>query len=494
MHTGTSVFGLQLLVILLFNTCSFSQPWKEHGHLVVSENGHFLEHADGTGFFWLGGTAWMLPRLDPDQVDRYLKDRAEKGFNVIQFTANNMGRVNYLGELPFRGKGRPWNQVLPNESYWEHIDYIIDRAAELGLYIAFFAWWGNDAGDPGWREGKETRQHFADPDVHNYLYGKYLGDRYNDRPNMIWVGAGECHKPAGVMFPDRQRPLGKRHRNRLTAVIRGIRETEPGIHLYTIHPVSFLSSSEDFHHEQWLDFNMIQSHAVPEYIVPLVWADWNLEPAKPSLVAEGWYEAENRLYSRWTGMKTVHDDTIHEAWKQRYQAYWAVFAGGFGFTYGHRNIWRMEDDSGNPGRLPQHVLDAPGAASLVHLKSLIESKPVHSRVPDPDLVSPGTRGRTSGLSPDLRIATRALDGSWAFIYTTRGSLIRVRMNRLATGQADAFWYSPDCGKWTAEGSQHDEKIPFRSMIPSGQAAGDCYFDPPGNPCNGNDRVLVLEIH
>ena len=484
---------LLLFLSSLLTHFSPAQRWEEHGHLKVSENGHFLEHEDGTGFFWLGCTAWMLARLNPEDVDRYLKDRAEKGFTVIQFTSTNMGRTNYQGEWPFTGEGRPWEKVELNESYWKHIDYIMDKAAEYDLYAAIFVWWGSDASDPHRREGKPTRQHFSDPDLHNYQFGKLLGERYNTRPNIIWVGAGEYHKPVSAMFPKRQTPITEAHKNRLVSVIKGIKESDHGIHLYTIHPISFLSSSEDFHEAAWLDFNMIQTHAIPEFTVPLTLADWKKEPVKPTFNAEGWYENEWELFERWTGMKKSADISLDPDWKQRFQAYWAVFAGGFGFTYGHKNLWRMENEAGEPGKLPQDILDAPGSSSLMYLRSLIESKPIQSRIPDPTLVTSGTTGRDSGLSPDLRIGTRAGDGSWAFIYSTWGSLVRVNMDRLKKGHGSAYWFNPRNGKWHVKESDSDQKTAFQNSIPSGGGAVEQYFDPPGKPGDGNDWVLVLEI-
>ncbi len=112
---------LSLLTSFLTVSLAVAQPWEEHGRLQVSDNGHFLEHTDGTGFFWLGCTAWMLPRLAPADVDRYLQDRADKGFTVIQFVVTNMRRPNYRGDHPFQGDERPWERVAFHEPYWEHI-------------------------------------------------------------------------------------------------------------------------------------------------------------------------------------------------------------------------------------------------------------------------------------------------------------------------------------------------------------------------------------
>ena len=56
--------------------------------LKVSDNKRFLVTAEGKPFFWLGDTAWELfHRLKREEADRYLKDRADKGFTVIQAVA-----------------------------------------------------------------------------------------------------------------------------------------------------------------------------------------------------------------------------------------------------------------------------------------------------------------------------------------------------------------------------------------------------------------------
>ena len=56
-----------------------------HGPLVVSQNHRFLQHKDGTPFFWLADTGWLLFRqLTREEAERYLEDRQAKGFTVIQ--------------------------------------------------------------------------------------------------------------------------------------------------------------------------------------------------------------------------------------------------------------------------------------------------------------------------------------------------------------------------------------------------------------------------
>ncbi len=462
-------------------------PWEAHDPLQVSDNGHFLQHADGTGFFWLGDTAWKLARLAPEDVERYLTDRASKGFNVVQM--NLVGAMpNYAGEMPFEGPGPPWAAVRLNEGYWQHIDHILRRARAHGLYVAAFAWWGRAADDT-----------FTQPDVHNYAYGRALGARFADEPHLIWVGAGEYHTP-NMWRP----PLSEAHASNLVRLVEGVRDADAGQHLMAMHPLSFLSSSEEFHDAPWLDFNMVQSHVYAHVIAPLVSGDWGRAPAKPTLNAEGWYEGEEGLYERRARVRRVEGETYDTAWIQRYQAYWSVFFGSIGYTYGHMNLWCMhptqayweadrEALNAPPGTLLQSALDAPGSADLCHLRALITSKPVPLRVPDPSLVSLNTRGTDGTLSPNLRCATRAEDGAWAFVYSTRGEVVRVLMRKLADGHADAFWFNPRNGLWRHAGAEHATKRPFATGIPSGAGAPDRDFSPPGAPTDGNDWVLALEV-
>ena len=52
--------------------------------LTISNNKHYLLD-DGKPFFWLGDTGWLIfGNLTEDEAYTYLRNRAEKGFNVIQ--------------------------------------------------------------------------------------------------------------------------------------------------------------------------------------------------------------------------------------------------------------------------------------------------------------------------------------------------------------------------------------------------------------------------
>lgn len=128
----------------------------------------------------------------------------------------------------------------------------------------------------------------------------------------------------------------------------------------------------------------------------------------------------------------------------RRKAYWAVFAGACGHTYGHNDIYGFFVPS-HPGQvvpLPEgpgqrgswkDALAAPGGAQMQYLRALMESRPFLTRVPDQGLIVPQTarEGRLTHL-----VYTRATDGQ-AVLY--------VNGRQEATGQVGGTMDNWDAG-------------------------------------------------
>lgn len=431
-------------------------PWKAHGPLRVTANGHFLEHADGTPFFWLGDTAWTLfDSLAPAETLIYLRDRKAKGFNVIQAVALRWrnGRPNHAGEEPLHGR----DPTRPNESYFQHVDWVISQAEALGLYVALLPTWGDNitGGFP------DTPILFdAERALH---YGRWIGQRYRDRPNVVWVIGGDTH------------PVwrGKDYTEVFRALARGVTlGVTGGAHhgrvLMTYHPTATESSSRWLHAEPWLDFNMIQSgHSGrwdrdDEYIR----ADYQRSPAKPVLDAEPAYEDHPISFrlenGRW------------DAAGIRRRAYGAVLAGAAGHTYGANGIFQFTQPDSEPDlRLDPRVwieaLQLPGAAQMRHLRDLMESRPFTSGVPDQSLVA----DTASGM--EKIIALRG-DG-FLLAYTPTGRPIPLHLGRISGAHVEAHWYDPRTGEATAAG-----------VFPN---HGSRTFSPPAAQPE-SDWVLVLD--
>jgi Protein of unknown function (DUF4038) len=85
--------------------------------LKISPNRRYLVSAEGAPFFYLGDTAWALfQRLDRAETDRYLEDRARKGFTVIQAAAlsefDGLRVPNRAGDLPLHN-GDHFGRTMP---------------------------------------------------------------------------------------------------------------------------------------------------------------------------------------------------------------------------------------------------------------------------------------------------------------------------------------------------------------------------------------------
>jgi hypothetical protein len=152
--------------------------------LRTSPDGHFLVSESGP-FFWMGDTAWeLIHRATREEIDHYLANRQQKDFNVVQTVAiaelDGPTQPNAYGECPLIG-GDP---LAPNLRYFEHVDYVIDQAARYGLYVALL---------PTWAEWVTPRFHaplFTTP-KQGYAYGHFLGQRYGQRTNVIWILGGD---------------------------------------------------------------------------------------------------------------------------------------------------------------------------------------------------------------------------------------------------------------------------------------------------------------
>lgn len=429
--------------------------------LRVSENNRYLVEADGAPFFWLGDTAWELfHRLDREEADYYLQNRADLGFTVIQAVVlaeeDGLNDPNPYGEVPLFDQ----DPQRPNEAYFEHVDYIIARAAELGLYVAVLPTWG-DKWNLKWGQGPEI---FTPENA--LAFGEYLGNRYKDYPNIIWVVGGD-------------RPIEEpAHREIVISMADGLRMGDERTHLITFHPMGGQGSAEYFHDEEWLDFNMRQTGHTRAFTgrYEVVRTDYNREPIKPVIDAEPIYEDHPIDFRREErGHSTAAD--------VRRPLYWNLFGGAFGHTYGHHSVWQMWEAG---RRLVNHplmpwneALYQPGAAQMQYGRKLMESRPFMSRIPDDTILIPHPVASSAvpGAGEYRYTATRDSEGTYAMIYVPVGRDFEVRMDAINGPEVIAWWYNPRTGEVEQIGTFSNN--------------GTQTFSPP-LPGENLDWVLVLD--
>ncbi len=441
-----------------------NQPESEQilPRLKVHPNHRYLMTGKDQPFFWLGDTAWWIRWLLPADVELYMSHRARHGFNLIQVHCGFKVK-DYAGNRAFIDD----HPLQPCEAYWQTIDAIVEKALSHHLYVVLFPMWGN-----------EYAEAFGGDLDKAESFGHWIGRRYAHWSHVLWSVSGEYDS-----INDYHLPILTPQKQLFHSVAKGLRSAHHGQQLMTIHPGVARTSSMDFHDAEWLDFNMLQSghmNDCAQFELPenheLIAEDYERRPLKPVLDGESFYE--DTPDGVWV-YKTI-DQPRCEAAAVRRKAYGSVFAGAFGHTYGHNDVYGFFKLAfpGQVLELPQgpgqrgdwrQSLDAPGALQLKHLRTLIESRSFFDRVPDDSLIvtDPG-----QGLE---RIkATRPAGGEWAMIYLPLGQTVDVDLNRLAGQKVKSVWFNPRNGEYL---EHHTLSRQVQSLTP---------------PDRGTDWVLLLD--
>jgi len=447
------------------NSTASSTPVPSLPLLKISPNNRFFVQDNGHPFFWLADTAWGLyPHATPSDVDIYLHDRAAKGFTVIQTVAvlwDGRRRANYAGQLPFLPYDPPPapyvpDPTKPNEAYFQNMDNVINKAQSLGFYVAILPFWLKGiAGNVPALLDPPTAQWFC----------HYLAWRYRDKP-VIWILGGDT---AG------NTPTGPDYLPLVRAMAAGLRAGDGGVHLITYHPTGKESSSFWFQNEPWLSFDLLQSgHFIHNTNYEMVAVDYTKTPIKPIVDGEPGYE---NITDRLVSALDNPDAVRISAQDVRRFGYLSVFAGAAGHTYGNGEVYDFWLPGNSQPRWSDGMpwtddLKLPGSGQMQYLRKLIESRPMLIRVPDQNLLVGDTGNTTTRLQ-----ATRASDGSYAFIYSANGQPVDAKLSLLAGDTFRAWWYDPRTGASTLIG-----EIPKT----------DTHTFTPPNSGNGDDWVLVLD--
>lgn len=451
------------LLIILFvignviNIQSQEDSWTgvsvdfQHGRLKVSENGRYLVHKDGTPFFYLGDTAWELfHRLDEQEVNKYLENRRAKGFTVIQAVIlaelDGLNTPNAYGEKPLTDI----HEVIPNETYFKWVDKVIRMAEAKGLYIGLLPTWG-DKVDKQWGVGPQI----FNP-AYAQAYGAWLGKRYKNFKNIIWINGGDRWGGDGNY------PIWD-------AFGKGIRSTDKN-HLMTFHPQGENTSGQWFHNNTWLDFNMAQTgHCQRNYEIyeRIIVKDYNRIPQKPCIDGEPRYENHPVCWKP-DSLGWFDDVDVRQA------MYWSLFSGSFGHTYGCHDIWQMLTPEREPVGMArgnwETSLDLPGAFDLIHARRLMERFDWESRIPANDMII------SENSSYDQKVVALRGNG-FAFIYFPNGEKATLKLHDISK-KSDLLmvWLNPRTGEQTEAGN----------IVRTGEHE----ITPPSTG-RGNDWVLIL---
>ncbi len=465
----TIYLTLLLIILLSAPACAGSESWQ----LCVSSNSRFLQYSDGRPFFWLGDTGWLLPqKLDREATKGYLSRCQQNGYNVVQVQVlNGVPSVNAYGALS-NDPQNPWDfsafaapaasprsasglsvGAYPGLSYWDHMDYIVKTAEANHIYIAMVCIWG------GLVKGGAMDVEGAK------AYGRFLAERYKDSPNIIWVIGGDIQ---GDVKPEVW-----------TALAETIKSIDKQ-HLMTFHPRGRHTSAQWWSKAPWIDFHMYQSghrsygqrmgnksYPIPDDTEEDCWmyvdSTWKHNPVKPVIDGEPSYEDIPKGLHFPDGPRWRSHDV------RRY-AYWDVFAGACGHTYGHNAIMQMArpGDAIAYSRTSKPWYEAQqdsGYVQMKHLKRLMLMLPYFDRVPDQSIIY-----KDNGTKYDRLIATRGQD--YALVYNYSGRDMHIDMTRISGQRKNVWWMDAATGELTWIGSYPDGRRTFpATVIPNHDEAG-----------------------
>jgi hypothetical protein len=434
---------------LLLVICTATQL---RAQFTVSDNKRFILK-DGQPFFWLGDTAWELfHRLNREDADKYLKRRSEQGFTVIQAVAlaefNGLNEPNAYGQTPLIDN----DPSKPNEKYFEHVDYIINKAGEYHLNIGLLPTWGDKVNKDRWGIGPEI---FNEKNA--AVYAGWLATRYKNKTNIIWILGGD------------RKPRGEADLKVWRAMANAIEKAIGKKALITFHTQpNELGSAEWFAKDEWFDFDMFQTgHCRDNDVYNKIQAAYHLQPVKPVIDGEPIYEDHPVCFN-------AKDLGTSSAYDVRKSAYLDLFAGAFGHTYGCHDIWQMYSPEREPVNGAHYfwydAMELPGANQMTHVKKLMTAFDILSRIPDQSLIK-----ENNNVAAERIQATRG-DG-YALIYTAAGRPVTVLPGKLKGSNFNCSWFDPRTGKSTDAGS-------FDNV-------SEHQFKPP-SAGYGKDWVLVLK--
>jgi uncharacterized protein DUF4038/collagenase-like protein with putative collagen-binding domain len=412
---------------------STADPGEPAFPLHVDTSGRFLRDADEQPFLLHGDTAWsLIAQLRDEDVDRYLADRRERGFNTIlvnliehEFASN--APANIYGDPPFEADG---DFSRPNEAYFEHAESVLQRAQEQGFLVlltpAYIGY--RDSG-----EGFYDEMDAAGPEVLEG-YGRYVAERFSGLDNIVWVQGGDDNPPDASL---------------VDAIANGIEAVDPDA-LQTAHGAPETAAFDVVGERPWLDLNNIYTY---KDVYPVAIEQFSAD-RMPFFLLESTYENE-------------HDATTELI---RAQAYYALLAGAMGQVFGNNPIWHFDA----PGLFEvdvtwQDALGEPGSQSMTHLRGLLDPLEWWKLDPDLDhrfLTDDGDSGGTVG--------SIACDGSFGLVYVPAVEEVTVDLSTIEGDCITLRWYDPSAGTFTSAGqvTATDEPTVVTPPGPNAEGSAD----------------------
>lgn len=444
------VFFLVICITTIQAATAQTEPDVKDG-LKVSANKHYLTDAKtDKPVFILATTAWNINALTYSEIDTLIQSTAAHGFNCIMFTLDfypQGDESNAYGQKAYTGA----DKTDLNPEYFTYCNYIINKCTQHNIYPMVYTMWS----------GKTSGMMNTYTPEQLHILGKKIGAKFKGHKNVILIAGGESSPPY----------IDTAHVNAMGA---GLKEGSEGQNLISVHPCSPHSNSEFYTQSPWLDFYMSQAKSniggLLFDLTKAVTKDYSLNAVKPTMVGEHRYESG-----------TAEDPII-----QRRSLYLSIFAGGFGYAYGHNALWQMTPHTAQPWMLKswkagvsnwKEALNTPAVNQLHYIKTLLYAYPYLQRIPDQSLIINGQGDSITNKVQVMRDGTIGkTDATYIMAYISSPKEVVINTTVIKSGKLNAYWFSPGNGMIEKIGQEFENTGSFS----------------PKKKHDGQDWVLIID--
>lgn len=444
---------LFLLIFFTITWCQISAQGPSFP-LRVSRSNKCLIDRTGKPFLIKEISAWgLIQALSEADESAFIDSIKKKGFNtlLVSIISNDIRFAgdppNWQGIAPFKVK---WDFSTYNINYFEHVDRFLRMAKEknmLVLLVPCYPGYKDDRTQGWWPQLLEGNNN----PLKSGTYGEFLGKRYKDFTNIIWVAGGDNNADS-LLYPH------------MDNIISGIKKFD-NRHLWTGH----FNTSQG---TNWSTGNRLYTKYI-DIDGLYAFEEKTLGTDAPQYKTELAHYGKGRMIIQLD--QSYEHDIPHSADNEdpqyiRRKNYDGLLSGcaGTSFSPGQKDNQCYVFKNWRP------LMNTAGMQEIKYCYDLFTSRQWQLLIPDTTkqiIISP--RGEYGSI--DYVCAAKASDRSTYMAYLPRGGILSINFDALKIKKLHAWWFDPRSGKGFMIGK-----------FPGGKS--NYTFKSP----NENDWVLVLD--
>ncbi len=393
-----------------------------HGGLKVSDNKRYLTYADGTPFFWMGGTAWPLPMSATfDQWKKYIDDRHSKKFTVVQIAPAKAHGYTEFTSYPVNRKGDVcfFSDDKWNPAYWQEFDKFVEYANSKGMVVLLVG-----LAEPVYDKLTNDDAELFARNINARMEGYHVilspaFDTYQPQWNADYDSTGFTltyskqliSQHAGHSYSDTE----------LNEFVRPFKDKE----------YMEIALNQTGHNGGDLEkcYRKARKWNINLY---------NLPPVLPVINTEAYYSAGKYAPQIINPERQGTDENAREL------GWISVLSGSCGYTYGALGIWNYPEDSDDELYIPfDTAMSYISSTQMKYIVEFFESFNWWELVPRHEAVL------NNDNLPEIRkmVLAVAESGKFGAAFLPGNDSISIDM-QVFSNNVDAFWFNPVNGKFT----------------------------------------------